>query len=170
PITKSDPPGVSAASIEWYIWITVVGVLLFIVGIIIGVAICWKKRICIFKKEAEVKKKITFTDTVNSTIITKDEDVLKADLPILPPVKPTVETIEEAPPPPPKVAKKSKKKSGKKSKKSKKAKKEKKDAKKDTVEDATTPTSAAPPSFIPVKSYVPPVQGLTQEQVLEEDF
>uniref|UniRef100_A0AC34G6L9 Uncharacterized protein n=1 Tax=Panagrolaimus sp. ES5 TaxID=591445 RepID=A0AC34G6L9_9BILA len=170
PSIESSSPGVSAASIEWYIWIIVVGILLFIVGIIIGVVFCWKKRICIFKKEAEVKKKITITDTLNSTIITKDENVLKADLQKPPPAKPTLETIEETPPPPPKVAKKLKKKSGKISKKSKKAKKEKKDVIKDTVDDATTPTSAPPPSFIPVKSYIPPVQGLTQEQVLEEDF
>uniref|UniRef100_A0AC34FY87 Uncharacterized protein n=1 Tax=Panagrolaimus sp. ES5 TaxID=591445 RepID=A0AC34FY87_9BILA len=169
PTTESSSPGVSAASTEWYIWIIVVGVLLFIVGIIIGVVFCLKKRICIFKKEAEVKKKITFTDTVNSTIITKDEDILKVDLQKPPPSKPTLKTIEETIPPP-KVVKKSKKKSGKKSKKSKKVKKEKKDVKKDTEDDATTPNSAPPPSFIPIKSYIPPVQGLTQEQILEEDF
>uniref|UniRef100_A0AC34GBL3 Uncharacterized protein n=1 Tax=Panagrolaimus sp. ES5 TaxID=591445 RepID=A0AC34GBL3_9BILA len=171
PTTVSDSSAVSNAST--YIWIIiVVGILLFIIGVIIGIVICWKKRLCIFKKEAEVKKKITFTDTANSTIITKDEDVLKADLPKPPPPpKPTLKTVEETPPPPPKAAKKSKKKSGKKSKKSKKVNKEKKDVKKDTVEDAATPTSAPPhPSIVPVKLYIPPVQGLTQEQVLEEDY
>uniref|UniRef100_A0AC34G1T5 Uncharacterized protein n=1 Tax=Panagrolaimus sp. ES5 TaxID=591445 RepID=A0AC34G1T5_9BILA len=171
PTTKNSP-AVSNASTGWYIWIIiVVGILLFVIGVIIGIVICWKKRLCIFKKDAEVKKKITFTDTANSTIITKEEDALKTDLPKPPPPpKPTLKTSGEVPPPASKVAKKSKKKSEKKSKKSGKVKKEKKDVKKDTVDDAQTPTSAPPPSFIPVKSYIPPPLRLAQEQVLEEDY
>uniref|UniRef100_A0AC35GIF6 Uncharacterized protein n=1 Tax=Panagrolaimus sp. PS1159 TaxID=55785 RepID=A0AC35GIF6_9BILA len=149
--------------------------------------VCWKKQICLFTNETEVKKKITITDTVDPQIITKAEDIpepkLKSKPESKPETKPKTKTIEEIAPPP-KAAKKSKKKS----KKSKKGKKEKKPAKKDIKDDpippeapvvdaadrvtpSMEPDSVAPPPTPPhINSFGHPLSGLPVQQVLDEDY
>uniref|UniRef100_A0A914YJ86 Uncharacterized protein n=1 Tax=Panagrolaimus superbus TaxID=310955 RepID=A0A914YJ86_9BILA len=171
-LSPSEPssPDVADASTKWYIWIIMVGViLLFIGGIILGIVFCWKKQLCCFEQKKEIKKKITISETVNSTLITKDENILEANLPKSPP-KPTQKTAEEIPPSP-KAATKDTKKVEKKAKKVEEEKKEKKIPKKETVDDVPSSapeTQSAPPA--PVFSNIPPRPIITQEQILEEDY
>uniref|UniRef100_A0AC35GNM6 Uncharacterized protein n=1 Tax=Panagrolaimus sp. PS1159 TaxID=55785 RepID=A0AC35GNM6_9BILA len=54
PSTKSVAPSeTSEGSNEWYIWVIIGIALVLLIGIIIAIFVCWKKRICLFKKKTE---------------------------------------------------------------------------------------------------------------------
>uniref|UniRef100_A0A914QF16 Uncharacterized protein n=1 Tax=Panagrolaimus davidi TaxID=227884 RepID=A0A914QF16_9BILA len=54
PSTKSaTQTETSEASNDWYIWVIIGVALVLLIGIIIAIFVCWKKRICLFKKKTE---------------------------------------------------------------------------------------------------------------------
>uniref|UniRef100_A0AC35GM36 ATP synthase F0 subunit 8 n=1 Tax=Panagrolaimus sp. PS1159 TaxID=55785 RepID=A0AC35GM36_9BILA len=66
PSKKSvGPSETSEASIEWYIWFIIGVAFVLLIGIITAIFVCWKKQICLFKKNTEANKKITIMNTVD---------------------------------------------------------------------------------------------------------